>query len=30
MEHLSVFAAIASEVVASLVFRYKKAHPHEK
>ena len=29
-ERLSVFAAVASEVVASLVSRYEKAHPREK
>ena len=30
MERLSVFTAVASEVVASLVSRYEKAHPREK
>ena len=29
-ERLSVFAAVASEVVARLVSRYEKALPHEK
>ena len=27
MEHLSVFAAIISEVVTSLVSKYEKVHP---
>ena len=30
MERLSVFTAVASEVVASLVSKYEKAHPREK
>ena len=30
MDRLSIFAAVASEVVASLVSRYEKTHPHEK
>ena len=29
-ERLSVFADVASEVVASLVFKYEKAHPRTK
>ena len=30
MEHLPIFAAIAGEVVASLVSRYEKAYPRGK
>ena len=30
MERLSIFTAVASEVVASLVSRYEKAHSREK
>ena len=30
MEHLSVFASVASEAVANLVYRYEKANSHEK
>ena len=30
MECLSIFAGVASKLVASLVSRYKKAHPCEK
>ena len=30
MEHLSVYDTVASKVVASLVSRYEKEHPHEK
>ena len=29
-ERLSIVTAVASEVVASLVSRYEKAHPREK
>ena len=30
IERLSVFAAVACEVVANLVSKYEKAHSHEK